>query len=58
VALAGRAAAVPRDLMDRVHATVREAAWHADFETAIAVELERQAWSFGRGYFNERLRRR
>jgi enoyl-CoA hydratase len=58
VALAGRAAAVPRDLMDRVHATVREAPWHADFETAIAVELERQAWSFGRGYFNERLRRR
>ncbi|MBM3692731.1 MAG: enoyl-CoA hydratase [Actinobacteria bacterium] len=58
VTLAGKAAAVPRDLMDRVHATVREAPWHTDFDAAIAVELERQAWSFGRGYFNERLRRR
>jgi enoyl-CoA hydratase len=58
VTLAARAAAVPRDLMDRVHATVREAPWHPDFDAAVTAELDRQAWSFGRGYFTERLRRR
>ena len=41
----------------KVKATVREAPWQPDFETAVHAELERQAWSFGRGYLNERVRR-
>ena len=57
VALAARAASVPRDLMAKVKATVREAPWQPDFEHAVRVELERQAWSFTQGYLNERVRR-
>lgn len=57
VAMAARAAGVPRDLMAKVKATVREAPWQPDFETAVRAELERQAWSFGRGYLKERVRR-
>jgi enoyl-CoA hydratase/carnithine racemase len=57
VAMAARAASVPRDLMAEVKATVREAPWQPDFEAAVHVELERQAWSFAQGYLNERVRR-
>jgi len=57
VAMAARAASVPRDLMAKVKATVCEAPWQTDFETAVRVELDRQAWSFAQGYLNERVRR-
>lgn len=57
VAMAARAASVPRDLMTRVKQTLREAPWQPDFESAVRTELERQAWSFAQGYLNERVRR-
>lgn len=57
VALAARAASVPRDLMAKVHQTVRDAPWQPDFEAAVTIELERQAWSFEQGYLNARVRR-
>lgn len=57
VAMAARAASVPRDLITRVKQTVRDAPWQPDFETAVRTELERQAWSFAQGYLNERVRR-
>jgi enoyl-CoA hydratase len=57
VAMAARAASVPGDLMTRLKESVRAAPWHADFDAAVDFELERQAWSFGRGYLNERVRR-
>ena len=53
VAMAARAAAVPRALMAAVKATVTEAPWHADFESAVQVELRRQAWSFEQGWLND-----
>jgi hypothetical protein len=43
--------------MGRVKQTLREAPWQPDFEAAVTTELERQAWSFARGYLNERVRR-
>lgn len=57
VEMAKRAASVPRDLMAKVKATLRDAAWQPDFETAMITELDRQAWSFAQGYLNERVRR-
>lgn len=57
IALAARAASVPRDLMTRVKRTVGDAPWQPDFEAAVTTELERQAWSFAQGYLNERVRR-
>ena len=57
VEIAARAASVPRDLMAKVKATVRDAPWQPDFETAVLTELDRQAWSFAQGYLNERVRR-
>jgi enoyl-CoA hydratase len=57
VEMAARAANVPRELMAKVKATLREAAWQADFESAVRAELDRQAWSFEQGYLNERVRR-
>lgn len=57
IALAERAASVPRDLMARIKATLREVAWQPDFESAVRTELDRQAWSFAQGYLNERVRR-
>lgn len=57
VAMAARAASVPRDLMTRVKQTLREAPWQPNFESAVRTELERQAWSFAQGYLNERVRR-
>ncbi|HEX6311517.1 MAG TPA: enoyl-CoA hydratase-related protein [Acidimicrobiia bacterium] len=52
IALAERAAAVPREVATRAKATVREAPWQPDFEAAVTTELERQAWSFDQGYFS------
>jgi enoyl-CoA hydratase len=57
VAMADRAASVPRDLMTKVKQTLRDAPWQPDFETAVMTELDRQAWSFAQGYLNERVRR-
>ena len=57
VAMAARAASVPRDLMAKVKQTVRDAPWQPDFEAAVMTELDRQAWSFAQGYLNERVRR-
>jgi len=57
VAMATRAASVPRDLMTRVKQTLRDAPWQPDFEAAVTTELDRQAWSFAQGYLNERVRR-
>jgi enoyl-CoA hydratase len=57
VTMAARAASVPRDLMAKVKATLREAPWQPDFEAAVKTELDRQAWSFAQGYLNERVRR-
>lgn len=57
VEMAARAASVPRALMARVKATLQEAPWQADFDAAISVELDRQAWSFAQGYLNERVKR-
>ena len=48
---------VARELMAKVKATLQEAAWQPDFDAAVTVELDRQAWSFARGYLNERVRR-
>jgi enoyl-CoA hydratase len=57
VALAARAAEVPRDLMAKVKQTAGDAPWQPDFEAAVTTELERQAWSFAQGYLNARVRR-
>lgn len=56
VAMAARAASVPRDLMTEVKQTLRDAPWQPDFEAAVTTELDRQAWSFAQGYLNERVR--
>jgi enoyl-CoA hydratase len=40
------AAEVPRELARTIKASLREAPWHPDFPTAVAVELERQRASF------------
>lgn len=41
----------PIDLLVRTKATLREAPWQPDFATAVEVELDRQAWSLGQGWF-------
>lgn len=51
--LAGRAADVPRELSRRVKASLRETPRLASFDDAVALELERQRWSFGQGFFAE-----
>lgn len=57
IAMGAQAASVPRPLMDRVKATLREAPWQPDFDHAISTELDRQAWSFAQGYLNARAPR-
>jgi hypothetical protein len=57
VEMAARAASVPRELMAKVKATLQEAPWQPDFDAAITVELDRQAWSFARGYLNDRVKK-
>jgi len=56
VALASAAAELPRELAQSVKATLRETPWRADFEAAVAVELERQRESFASGEVARRLR--
>ena len=57
VEMAARAASVPRELMAKVKATLQEAPWQPDFDAAITVELDRQAWSFAQGYLNDRVKK-
>jgi enoyl-CoA hydratase len=52
VALAGRAAEVPRELVARVKATLGRLPWLASFDDAVATELESQAWSFTQPWRN------
>lgn len=54
IAFAARAASVPRELTAVAGATLREAPWQPDFETAIATEIARQSWSLGQGWFRPR----
>jgi enoyl-CoA hydratase len=51
ITFAARAASVPRELSAAAGATLREAPWQPDFETAIATEITRQSWSLGQGWF-------
>lgn len=57
VALAARAATVPRELVAAIKATLRNVAWQPDFEAAVRTELDRQAWSFAQGWLTPRVRR-
>ena len=49
--LGARAAGAPVALLGRVKATLRQTPWQADFDAAIATEVEHQAWSLGQGWF-------
>jgi enoyl-CoA hydratase len=51
VAFAARAATVPKALSAAAVATLREAPWQPDFDTAVATEIARQSWSLGQGWF-------
>jgi enoyl-CoA hydratase len=55
VALAARAAEAPREVLRPVKQTLREAPWTANFDTAVATELERQRRTFEQGFVAERL---
>jgi enoyl-CoA hydratase len=57
VAFAARAAEAPRELARSVKATLSEVPWQPDFESAVAVELERQRRSFEQGFVADRLRK-
>ena len=50
VALAARAAEVPRELARSVKQTLHEVPWQPDFATALETELERQRRSFQSGF--------
>jgi enoyl-CoA hydratase len=54
VAFAQRAASVPKELSAAAIATLREAPWQPDFDTAVATEITRQSWSLGQGWFRPR----
>ena len=54
IAFAARAATVPKELSAAAVATLREAPWQPDFETAVATEVTRQSWSLGQGWFRPR----
>jgi enoyl-CoA hydratase len=51
IGLAARAAAVPKPLAARVKATLTAAPWQADFDAAVAAEVEAQTWSLTQGWF-------
>jgi enoyl-CoA hydratase len=51
VALAARTAEVPRELLQKVKASLRETPRLPTLDDAVALELERQRWSFEQGYF-------
>lgn len=55
VALAARAAEVPREVLRPVKQTLREAPWTPDFERAVATELDRQRRTFEQGFVAQRL---
>jgi len=57
VELAARAAEAPTDLVGAVKASLHEAPWQPDFESAVTTELHRQVWSFAQPFFAERIRR-
>jgi len=48
---AAGAARAPVPLLARTKATLRQVAWQADFEAAVAAEVTAQAWSLGQGWF-------
>jgi enoyl-CoA hydratase len=54
IEFAARAAAVPKELSAAAGATLREAPWQPDFDTAVATEIARQSWSLGQGWFRPR----
>jgi enoyl-CoA hydratase len=54
VAFAAGAASVPRELTALAGATLREAPWQPDFDAAVAVEITRQSFSLGQGWFRPR----
>jgi enoyl-CoA hydratase len=56
IALGTRAAAAPKPLVGRTKASLRHAPWQADFEAAVAAELEAQTWSLAEGYFSRPAR--
>ncbi len=58
IAFATPAADTPHDLARSVKRSLVEAPWQPDFASAVAIELERQAESFQRGWIAERLARR
>ena len=51
VALAAKAAEVPKELAALTIATLREAPWQPDFDAAVRTEVGRQAHSLGMGWF-------
>ncbi len=51
VTFASGAAAVPKPLAARAKETLRRVPWQPDFDAAIALEVEHQAWSLGQGWF-------
>jgi enoyl-CoA hydratase len=51
--LAARAADLPRELARRVKASLRETPRLTALDDAVALELERQRWSFEQGFFAE-----
>jgi enoyl-CoA hydratase len=54
VAFAAGAARAPIPLLGRAKSTLRQAPWQADFDAAVATEIEHQAWSLGQGWFGTR----
>lgn len=54
IAFAAGGASVPRELSAMAVATLREAPWQPDFDAAVAVEITRQTWSLGQGWFRPR----
>lgn len=57
IAFAARAASAPTPLVGAAKASLREAPWRADFDSAVAAELERQRWSATQPFFGAPGRR-
>ncbi len=49
--LAARAARVPKPLLGTTKQTLAQVPWQPDFASALALEVERQTWSLGQGWF-------
>jgi len=54
--LAGRVVDTPRELLARLKETLRSAAYLAQFDQALEVELEAQSWSSQQSFFRDRIR--